>query len=236
MLRLPFIPWVPLIYFCRNLISASRIIFCEPVWRADVESQAIKRCHRIGQSRPITGMDRHFIHFSSNYSTFHYAVKTLAIRGTAEENMAARRMALKDSKEKMPKLINESGMRSFIAVRSFLPSTFLSLTRYSQNPKFLTHAPTALPIVEFPLVKLVPLDEEDTPLADVDTSMVGTEAEPRRVRFAQHDSPPSPVRRPFDTPATNNGSPPRKRVRLILPDGPPPSEIEQKPRGRVRFA
>lgn len=45
------------------------------------------------------------------------SVKTLAIRGTAEENMVTRRNTLKDRQEKLPKLTEESGMRHFIAVR-----------------------------------------------------------------------------------------------------------------------
>ncbi|KAF7337866.1 Helicase C-terminal domain-containing protein [Mycena venus] len=182
-----------------NLISASRVIFCEPVWRADVESQAIKRCHRIGQTRPIT-------------------VKTLAIRGTAEENMAARRMALKDSTEKIPKLINESGMRAFIA-----------------NPKFLAQSPTSLPIVEFPLVKLLPLDDEDVSMGEVADRPIFPAFE-GRVSFAVDDIQRPPVKRHLDTPADD--SPPRKRqVRLLLPnDSPPETKIEPKPRPRVRFA
>lgn len=83
-----------------NLISASRVIFCEPVWHPDVEAQAIKRAHRIGQTKPIT-------------------VKTLVIRHTAEEAMVSRRHLLKGS-GKVPRMTTEVGMRHFLENPRFL--------------------------------------------------------------------------------------------------------------------
>ena len=43
-------------------------------------------------------------------------VSTLAIRDTAEERMVARKEDFKGSRDKIPKLIEEAGMRHFIAV------------------------------------------------------------------------------------------------------------------------
>lgn len=73
---------------------------------------------------------------------FSSIVKTLAIRGTAEERMVARRNAFKNSQEKLPKLIEEAGMRHYIAVRLSLSyfhllqrQTVLRLRIQSSLPK-----------------------------------------------------------------------------------------------------
>ncbi|WVQ90583.1 hypothetical protein IAS59_004363 [Cryptococcus gattii] len=54
-----------------NLVNANRVIFLGPVWSSDIQAQAIKRVHRIGQTRPTL-------------------VQILVTEGTFEEDIARR--------------------------------------------------------------------------------------------------------------------------------------------------
>jgi SNF2 family DNA or RNA helicase len=55
-----------------DLSSASRVYFCSPVWQTAMEQQAIKRAHRIGQTKPVF-------------------VETLVIRHSIEDALLKRR-------------------------------------------------------------------------------------------------------------------------------------------------
>uniref|UniRef100_A0A0W0FFE1 Snf2 family helicase n=1 Tax=Moniliophthora roreri TaxID=221103 RepID=A0A0W0FFE1_MONRR len=129
-----------------NLITASRVIFCEPVWQADVESQAIKRAHRIGQTRPVH-------------------VKTLAIRGTAEDKMLEWKRTHKQSRgSKVPKLpLEQVEIRHFIANPRFLPTNTSETTPL--DIPLLTHARPAdqIPGVKKPVIHFAPPTTDSVP-------------------------------------------------------------------------
>lgn len=58
-----------------HVASASRVFFVNPVWQPNVEAQAIKRAHRIGQNRPVY-------------------VETLVLKDTIEEQLLQRRKSM----------------------------------------------------------------------------------------------------------------------------------------------
>ncbi|ODV58941.1 uncharacterized protein ASCRUDRAFT_15071 [Ascoidea rubescens DSM 1968] len=63
-----------------TIVSATRVYFINPVWKKATEAQAIKRCHRIGQNKPVY-------------------VETLILKGTLEEEMYKRRHTMNNKNE-----------------------------------------------------------------------------------------------------------------------------------------
>ncbi|KAK0776223.1 hypothetical protein LTR91_023256 [Friedmanniomyces endolithicus] len=89
--------------FGLNLSSASRIYFVNPVCRPDIEAQAIKRAHRIGQTRKV-------------------CVETLVLRGTIEEKMLERARRMTRSEHMDAKVLeDDGGVREIIQSARMLP-------------------------------------------------------------------------------------------------------------------
>jgi hypothetical protein len=91
-------------------------------------------------------------------------VKTLVIRSTAEENMMARRDALKGKDGKLPKLMEDVGMRHYIEVSLFAvwpreASVSLKSLHLSQNPTFIKFQPILLSTLDTPLIHGASTDE-----------------------------------------------------------------------------
>ncbi|GAB7352869.1 hypothetical protein MBLNU459_g3468t4 [Dothideomycetes sp. NU459] len=89
--------------FGLNLSSASRVFFVNPVCRPHVEAQAIKRAHRIGQTKKVV-------------------VETLLLEGTVEEQLfeRARRMT-RDEHREAKMLDDDGGIREIIQSAKLLP-------------------------------------------------------------------------------------------------------------------
>ncbi|GAB7346114.1 hypothetical protein MBLNU457_4867t1 [Dothideomycetes sp. NU457] len=91
--------------FGLNLVSASRVFFVNPVCRPHIEAQAIKRAHRIGQTRPVI-------------------VETLILEGTIEEKMFERAKRMSRAEHKEAKVLeDDGGIKEIIQSARPLPIT-----------------------------------------------------------------------------------------------------------------
>ena len=87
-----------------HVACASRVFFVNPVWRPNIEAQAIKRAHRIGQRRPVF-------------------VETLVLENTLEDQMLQRRKAMttREQQEASKSLLDDSTMNDIIKNARFIP-------------------------------------------------------------------------------------------------------------------
>jgi len=88
--------------FGLDMSSASRVYFVNPVLNTQVEAQAIKRAHRIGQTKPVH-------------------VETLVLRSTIEEIIVKRRDAMStDEQKKCKTVLDDETMYDWIRNVKFI--------------------------------------------------------------------------------------------------------------------
>ncbi|KAJ5273415.1 hypothetical protein N7478_008540 [Penicillium angulare] len=86
-----------------HLAQASRVFIVNPIWQPNVESQAIKRAHRIGQTRPVY-------------------VETLVLKDTLEDRMLSRRKEMSEAEIQHAEksLLDDAVMSDIIQSEDFL--------------------------------------------------------------------------------------------------------------------
>lgn len=103
-----------------NMCSASRVYFVNPVFSPQIEAQALKRAHRIGQTRPVF-------------------VETLVMKGTLEERLVRRRHELgREEHTKVKSLLDDEAMYDWIKNVRFIPMENQDLAVEKQMAKLDT--------------------------------------------------------------------------------------------------
>ncbi|KAK9459868.1 P-loop containing nucleoside triphosphate hydrolase protein [Lipomyces oligophaga] len=82
-----------------NVTGASRIFFINPVWQPNIEAQAMRRAHRIGQSKPVY-------------------VETLVLKDTIEDKMFDRRRKMTQSEFAAAKTVTDDGPTNELIAQS----------------------------------------------------------------------------------------------------------------------
>ena len=109
-----------------NVVAATRVFFVNPVWSTTVEIQAIKRAHRIGQTRPVF-------------------VETLVLEGSLEERMLERREQMTRKDQLASKnLVDDEVMMKIIENTPFLP-----FARTEMEDPAAQYAPLQVPLQIF---------------------------------------------------------------------------------------
>ena len=87
-----------------HLASASRIWFVNPVWQPKIEAQAIKRAHRIGQTKPVY-------------------VETIVLKDTIEDKILWRRKTMSDEEHLRAEksLLDDDMTKQIIQTANFIP-------------------------------------------------------------------------------------------------------------------
>ncbi|KAJ5272209.1 hypothetical protein N7524_005478 [Penicillium chrysogenum] len=163
-----------------HIPEASRMYIVNPIWERNVESQAIKRAHRIGQKRPVY-------------------VETLVLGDTLEHRMLNRSKNMTDEETKRAgkNPVDDKTMSEIIQNEPFLPMP---------DEASAGMAPLAHPLGLFDRHKLPIPDNEVVPArgpsrprpariprtleSDVDSDSTGVQGSPAkrpRIGFAEHD-------------------------------------------------
>ena len=138
-----------------HLANASRVFIVNPIWQANMESQAIKRAHRIGQTRPVF-------------------VETLVLKDTLEDKILKRRKEMSDNEKQDAErdLLDDNIMNSIIQNEPFIPMS-MSPGDDDEEERLTGSAPLAEPTGFFDRHKLIPQDE-----ANSDTNNAGARSLP----------------------------------------------------------
>ncbi|GMF12995.1 unnamed protein product [[Candida] boidinii] len=94
---------IKLAAFGLTIIEATRVYFINPIWRKEIEAQAIKRAHRIGQTQDVH-------------------VEIIMLKNTIEEEMYYKKQeAVRNEEEQQSTMIDDTGMQNYIMRYDFLP-------------------------------------------------------------------------------------------------------------------
>jgi hypothetical protein len=106
--------------FGLDMSSASRVYFVNPVFSPQVEAQAVKRAHRIGQTKPVY-------------------VETLVLKGSIEELILERKKDMSNEEHnKMKSILDDQSIFDWIRSSRFLPVPLEDVPGPAQMTKLAT--------------------------------------------------------------------------------------------------